>query len=238
MTIAEEIKELFELTTQRVAKIETETTREIAQIRKESEDTRRKIESETTQKVAKIEEETAQIRKETEYNRKIAEKRADEDFKKMREILAETDYALSKTSKRLGFYTKKVANISEEYFYRGLKSNVSVGGMTFDTIVRNIDIDGKEYDIILENDKAVMLVSVKTNIGYSHIPRLIYDDIVKLKKSTKYKSIDKKFYVAIAGFTGADKVLESAKKNGVFILTLSGEHQPTLVNSEVSPISY
>ena len=142
-----EIKELFELTAQRVAQIKTESARDIAQIRKEAEGIRKETEG--------IRKETEGIRKETEYNRKIAEKRADEDFKKMREILEETEYALKKTSGHLGFYTKKVANISEEYFYRGLKSNISVGGMTFDTIVRNIDIDGKEYDIILENDKCL-----------------------------------------------------------------------------------
>ncbi len=213
-----EIKELFELTAQRVAKIEAETT----------------------QKVAKIEEETAQIRKETEYNRKIAEKRADEDFKKMREILEETEYALKKTSGHLGFYTKKVANISEEYFYRGLKSNISVGGMTFDTIVRNIDIDGKEYDIILENDNAVMLVSVKTTINSDNVREDLPKDIVILKNSSRYKSTNKKFYATIARFTGGDHkhILSSAKKKGIFVLALSEEHQPTLVNAEVSPTVY
>ncbi len=118
-----EIKELFELTTQRVAKIETESAREIAQIRKEAEGIR------------------------------------------------------------------KVAKILEEYFYRGLKSNVDIGDMTSNTIVRNEHIDGKEYDIILENKKAVMLVSVKTNISSNHIRRLINNDIVMLKNSSRYQSI-------------------------------------------------
>ena len=245
-----EIKELFELTAQRVAKIEAETTQKVAQIRKEAENIRKETEGirkrngEETAQIRKetedIRKETEGIRKETEYNRKIAEKRADEDFKKMREILEETEYALKKTSGHLGFYTKKVANISEEYFYRGLKSNISVGGMTFDTIVRNIDIDGKEYDIILENDNAVMLVSVKTTINSDNVREDLPKDIVILKNSSRYKSINKKFYATIAGFTGGDHkhILSSAKKKGIFVLALSEEHQPTLVNAEVSPTVY
>ena len=245
-----EIKELFELTAQRVAKIEAETTQKVAQIRKEAENIRKKNDEETAQirketedirkETEDIRKETEDIRKETEYNRKIAEKRADKDFKKMREILEETEYALKKTSGHLGFYTKKVANISEEYFYRGLKSNISVGGITFDTIFRNIDIDGKEYDIILENDNAVMLVSVKTTINSDNVREDLPKDIVILKNSSRYKSTNKKFYATIAGFTGGDHkhILNSAKKKGIFVLALSEEHQPTLVNAEVSPTVY
>ena len=270
-----EIKELFELTAQRVAKIEAETTQKVAQIRKEAEGIRKKNDEETAQirKEAegirkKNDEETAQIRKETEGIRKETEgirketegirketedirketedirkearKLAEEDFSEIRKILNRTERNIEKTSGHLGFYTKKVANISEEYFYRGLKSNISVGGMTFDTIVRNIDIDGKEYDIILENDNAVMLVSVKTTINSDNVREDLPKDIVILKNSSRYKSTNKKFYATIAGFTGGDHkhILSSAKKKGIFVLALSEEHQPTLVNAEVSPTVY
>ena len=263
-----EIKELFELTAQRVAKIEAETTQKVAQIRKEAEGIRKKNNEETAQirKEAegirkKNDEETAQIRKETEGIRKEAEnirketedirketedirkearKLAEEDFSEIRKILNRTERNIEKTSGHLGFYTKKVANISEEYFYRGLKSNISVGGITFDTIVRNIDIDGKEYDIILENDNAVMLVSVKTTINSDNVREDLPKDIVILKNSSRYRSTNKKFYATIAGFTGGDHkhILSSAKKKGIFVLALSEEHQPTLVNAEVSPTVY
>ena len=121
-----------------------------------------------------------------------------------------------------------------------MKSNISVGGITFDTIVRNIDIDGKEYDIILENDNAVMLVSVKTTINSDNVREDLPKDIVILKNSSRYKSTNKKFYATIAGFTGGDHkhILSSAKKKGIFVLALSEEHQPTLVNAEVSPTVY
>ncbi len=245
-----EIKELFELTAQRVAKIEAETTQKVAQIRKEAENIRKETEGirkETEGIRKKNDEETAQIRKEaesirkeTEDIRKEARKLAEEDFSEIRKILNRTERNIEKTSGHLGFYTKKVANISEEYFYRGLKSNISVGGITFDTIVRNIDIDGKEYDIILENDNAVMLVSVKTTINSDNVREDLPKDIVILKNSSRYKSINKKFYATIAGFTGGDHkhILSSAKKKGIFVLALSEEHQPTLVNAEVSPTVY
>ncbi len=277
-----EIKELFELTAQRVAKIEAETTQKVAQIRKEAENIRKETEGirketegirkkndEETAQIRKEaegirkknDEETAQIRKETEGIRKEAEnirketedirketedirkearKLAEEDFSEIRKILNRTERNIEKTSGHLGFYTKKVANISEEYFYRGLKSNISVGGITFDTIVRNIDIDGKEYDIILENDNAVMLVSVKTTINSDNVREDLPKDIVILKNSSRYKSTNKKFYATIAGFTGGDHkhILNSAKKKGIFVLALSEEHQPTLVNAEVSPTVY
>ena len=274
-----EIKELFELTAQRVAKIEAETTQKVAKIeaettqkvaqirkeaesirketegiRKETEGIRKKNDEETAQIRKKNDEETAQIRKEaesirketedirkeTEDIRKEARKLAEEDFSEIRKILNRTERNIEKTSGHLGFYTKKVANISEEYFYRGLKSNISVGGMTFDTIVRNIDIDGKEYDIILENDNAVMLVSVKTTINSDNVREDLPKDIVILKNSSRYKSTNKKFYATIAGFTGGDHkhILSSAKKKGIFVLALSEEHQPTLVNAEVSPTVY
>ncbi len=238
-----EIKELFELTAQRVAKIEAETTQKVAQIRKEAEGIRKKNEEETAQirkEAENIRKETEDIRKETEDIRKEARKLAEEDFSEIRKILNRTERNIEKTSGHLGFYTKKVANISEEYFYRGLKSNISVGGITFDTIVRNIDIDGKEYDIILENDNAVMLVSVKTTINSDNVREDLPKDIVILKNSSRYKSTNKKFYATIAGFTGGDHkhILNSAKKKGIFVLALSEEHQPTLVNAEVSPTVY
>ena len=245
-----EIKELFELTAQRVAKIEAETTQKVAQIRKEAENIRKETEGirkETEdirkrngEETAQIRKEAESIRKETEDIRKEARKLAEEDFSEIRKILNRTERNIEKTSGHLGFYTKKVANISEEYFYRGLKSNISVGGITFDTIVRNIDIDGKEYDIILENDNAVMLVSVKTTINSDNVREDLPKDIVILKNSSRYKSINKKFYATIAGFTGGDHkhILSSAKKKGIFVLALSEEHQPTLVNAEVSPTVY
>ena len=256
-----EIKELFELTaqrvakieaetTQKVAKIEAETTQKVAQIRKEAEGIRKKNDEETAQirketegirkEAENIRKETEDIRKETEDIRKEARKLAEEDFSEIRKILNRTERNIEKTSGHLGFYTKKVANISEEYFYRGLKSNISVGGMTFDTIFRNIDIDGKEYDIILENDNAVMLVSVKTTINSDNVREDLPKDIVILKNSSRYKSTNKKFYATIAGFTGGDHkhILSSAKKKGIFVLALSEEHQPTLVNAEVSPTVY
>ena len=221
-----EIKELFELTAQRVAKIEAETTQKVAQIRKEAENIRKETkgirkETEGIRKEAEsIRKETEDIRKETEDIRKEARKLAEEDFSEIRKILNRTERNIEKTSGHLGFYTKKVANISEEYFYRSLKSNISVGGITFDTIVRNIDIDGKEYDIILENDNAVMLVSVKTTINSDNVREDLPKNIVILKNSSRYRSTNKKFYAIIAGFTGGDHkhILSSAKKKGIFVL--------------------
>ena len=218
------MKELFELTAKKVAKIEEEIARsrketdaEIAILRKKAEKHREEAEAHRKQ--------TEKHREEAEAHRKQTEKHREEAEKYRQEAEAyrkETNETLKRMSERsddiaheLGFYTRKVANIAEDYFYKSLKNNPVVNGIKFDKVSVNERIQGYEYDIVLSNGTAIMLISVKTNLRPSHIYKLFHKELPRFRTSYSKHYI---LYGAVASLTGNEDmdVLKAAEEGGYF----------------------
>ena len=130
----------------------------------------------------------------------------------------------------LGFYTRKVANIAEDYFYKSLKNKPVVNGIKFDKVSVNERIEGYEYDIVLSNGTAIMLISVKTNLRPSHIYKMFHKELPRFR--TSY-SKHYKLYGAVASLTGNEDmdVLKAAEEAGILVLGQTEDHQASVFKS-------
>lgn len=222
----EQILELFRITDEKVAQIETDNAEKIAAIRAQGEEDKRLFEEKIATIRAQGEEDKRQ------FEEKITTIRAEaEQEKREREI------ALKRVSQHLGAYTKSVADVAEEYFYRSLVGNTYIGTIHFDQVLKNQKYADREYDIILYNTEYIGLVSVKTNIRPKHISRLVNEDLHALRAF--YKTLGAyqkhKLIPIIAGLNYKEEVVEEANQLGVYILTQSKNNQPKLVNDTISP---
>ena len=250
---AKKIKELFDLTAKKITEIDTETARlrkENEERRKEADEQAARSRKETDEQIARSRKETDEeillLRKKAEKHRKQAKKHRQRAEKYRQEAEAyrkKTEEALQRLVERtdtiateLGLYTKKAANIAEDYFYKSLKNNPVVNGIKFDKVSLNERIQGDEYDIILSNSTAIMIISVKTNLNIRHIDKLIKKDLPRFRNSYNNASDGYEIYGAIASLTGNEdqKVLDKAEEAGILILGQTEDNQASVLNPDVS----
>ena len=215
----EEILELFRITSEKIAAVEKETRQKIA----DSEAKIAAIEEETKQKIADSEAKIAAA------NQKIVEMetRAAAHREKGEKDMRQVKRNIKHVSKQLGNYTDNIAGISEEYFYQALKGSMTLGNLHFNMIAKNLIIDKREYDILLENGDVALLISVKTTLQPSHIDTLVNVDLPRLKGCFKHKML----YGAVAGLSHRLHV-GNLGSLGVFILSLSDQNEVTTLNPE------
>ena len=140
-------------------------------------------------------------------------------------LVAETSRKVDKVSTLLGNIGQNQGAVAEEFFFNSLEAKPVLGGVRYDEVIDNVKgFNGKlrgEYDVVMVNGKSVALVEVK----YAVHP----DDIAKtIKGISSYKTVfphhkDFDVYGAIAGFKISKEVAESAKAQGLIVLTRVGD---------------
>ena len=144
----------------------------------------------------------------------IESKKTDEQMKKM--------YQMSKRwDNFLGNYGETV----EEYFYRSIDKEKTLGKLKFDNIERNIRKTGKsvEYDIILINGDSIGIIEVKNKAHPKDIKPLIKKKIKHFKLDyPEYENY--KYYFAIATMVTNEELIKQAKDEGIFLLTQNSNH--------------
>ena len=140
------------------------------------------------------------------------------------------DAKLDRLARMYGGMGDNLGNQAEEFFYQGFKKNPFLNKIHFDEIDRNVSCKGKEYDIVLYNKDSIGIVSVKHRPHKNDIFSFIKEDIPVFKSFfTQFK--DYKFYAALAGLSIPSNVQKTAEKEGLFLLTQSGEN-PKIINSK------
>ena len=164
-----------------------------------------------------------------EENRKGMEKLR-EELKKENHITA---MMLKATDKKLNNFIGNYGSIAEEYFYRSLEQKMSLGNIKFDRIERNIkeNYHSCEFDIILFNGDSIGIIEVKSRARYDKIKEIINSKITNFKRDFEdYKNY--KIYFGIASMVTNKNLVDTAKENGIFLLTQKGDHLE-LLNEEV-----
>jgi hypothetical protein len=152
----------------------------------------------------------------------------------------ETDRQLQETARRLDSIGKMVGGISnnqgdvaEEFFIRGFRQTMALGGLHFDRLLKNYSIGHKylndEFDIVLVNGDIVVVIEVKYKVHPGDIKKMLE------KKLPNFRSLastynNHKLYGAIAGFSIPDDVIEEADRAGLFVLGRSGTNMTLLAN--------
>ena len=233
-------------TDEQIARSRKETDEQIARSRKETDEQIARSRKETDEQISLLRKKAEKHREEAEAYRKQADKhreeaeayrkQADAYRKKTEETFDRLTRRTDNIAAHLGSYTKRVANIAEDYFYKSLKNNPVVNGIKFDKVSLNEKIQGDEYDIVLSNGTTIMIISVKTNLKPSHIYKLINIELPRFRNS--YNSVfgRYKIYGAVASLTGNEDmdVLKAAEEAGVLVLGQTEDNQASVLNPNVS----
>jgi hypothetical protein len=136
-----------------------------------------------------------------------------------------TDEKLNRLSEMYGGVSSNQGSVAEEFFFNSLTANPEVGGIKFDRILPNVQINTKtkqgEFDIVLVNGNSVAVVEVKYKVHPSDIDKATKN----LKRYREFYPEHKnyKLYGGIAGFSVPPDAVKAAKEQGLFVLKRVGE---------------
>ena len=129
-------------------------------------------------------------------------------------------------------FTNNYGQTIEEFFFRSLNEVKKLGNIQFNDVKRDIKgtITDNQYDILMLG-QSVGLVEVKNKVHVNEV-FLIKDKIVDNFKKNFQEYKDYKHYFALASMVTYPDLIETCKKEGVFLLTQKGDHID-LVNNKV-----
>ncbi len=147
-----------------------------------------------------------------------------------------TDAKLDRVSEMVGSMANTRGEIAEEFFYRSLRENPYLGSLCFHYVYRhlegNVEKIHDEYDVVLLNDNALVIVEVKAKAKRNTFQQLIKRKIPNFRLLfPDYKKY--KIYGAVASLVSNKKLIEYAKKHGIFLITQKSHHL-SLMNEQVT----
>jgi hypothetical protein len=209
----EKVWAMFQESDRRMQKLSEESDRRMQKLSEESD---RKMQ-EVVQQMRKENEETARHLRETDQ--------------KIREANAETNQKMKETDKRIGDLGNRFGELAEHLVAPNIVEKFNILGFHFDDVsagLRRIVYDESsgqriaEFDILLENGDAIVGVEVKSKPSRDdvedHMRRL---QILRLSKDKKGDK--RKIYGALAGAIMPDLVKITALKEGLYVITQTGD---------------
>ncbi len=145
--------------------------------------------------------------------------------------LAKTDTKLDKLAELYGGVGNNQGKVAEEFYYNSLKPDLTLNGIEFDFIEKNVTRSTKgieeEYDLLLVNGKDVFIIEVKYHLHPKDIERLVG------RKLTNFKTLFPEYrachiHLALATFAVDDDVKQMALSQGVTVLQRRGDVIETL----------
>ena len=171
-----------------------------------------------------------------------SQKKTDEQIKELRESQEKTDEQMKitdqelrelkesadKVCKSIGNHTNNVGDITEEFFYMGLKEKNKLGNIKYDRIRKNVgETEGKEYDIVMINGDSVAVISVKYKLHNNDIDKFFKEDLQEFKTHfPELKSYH--LYGGIASKLITEKQKEKIKDLGLFAISQAGKNVAVL----------
>lgn len=152
--------------------------------------------------------------------------RTDAKFVETEAQMKRTDATLERVDILLGNISENNGSTVEDYFFNSLEDKPELGGIKYDTIVKNFMPKSKrgqgEFDIVMFNGKNVALIECKYKAHLSDVEKLITKQVDSFKKVFKGYA-NHKFYLGIASFSFYPELEKYAKQNGVAILKQKGD---------------
>jgi hypothetical protein len=126
---------------------------------------------------------------------------------------------------QLGNISQNLGSVAEEFFYNSLSDKPTVGGISFDRVIRNVGA-GKpgnqvEFDIVMHNGAAMAIVEVKYKVHPSSLDQIERHMRRYRELFPEYK--DYKLYGGLAGFSVPEDVIAQAHERGLFVLQRKGD---------------
>lgn len=145
--------------------------------------------------------------------------------------LAKTDTKLDKLAEMYGGVGNNQGKVTEEFYYNSLKPNLSLNGIQFDFIEKNVTRSAfgieEEYDLLLVNGQDVFIIEVKYHLHPRDIERLVNRKLSNFKTLfPEYRAC--RIHLALATFAVDDDVKQLALDQGVTVLQRRGDVIETL----------
>ena len=157
---------------------------------------------------------------------KESQEKTDAQLAKTDAQLLKTDKKLDKLAKMYGGVANNQGDVAEEFYYNSLKDDLTIGGVQYDIIVKNVTKKYKnvedEFDIVLINGKEVYIIEVKYKVHPIDIDRIIN------KKHPNFKKLYPEYenyqhHLGIATFYISDELKEKALSLGINVLKRKGK---------------
>ena len=156
----------------------------------------------------------------------VSQAKTDELQKKNEEQFARTDATLERIGIRLGNISDNNGSSVEDYFFNSLADKPELGGIGYDTIVKNFVPKSRrcqgEFDIVLYNGENIALIECKYKAHKTDVEKLITKQVDSFKKLFPIYA-KHKFYLGIASFSFYPELEKFARENGVAILKQKGD---------------
>ena len=192
----------------------------------------------TDEQLAKTDEQLAKTDKQIQ-ELKISQAKTDEQLKETAEQVKKTAKRVEETTEQVNKTEKTLKNIglhlgglgnhigdfSEEFFFRSLEENSTLGDMKFDRVERWIrkTKKSKEIDILLINGACVALIEVKFKADYNQLGE------IKAQKTRSFRDNhyiyrNHDLYFGIASMSTEPELIDAAREAKIYLLTQKGEH--------------
>ena len=175
----------------------------------------------------RMDEQMDESRKQMDESRKRMDERMDESRKRMDESQQRTEKSLDRLSKEIGSLGNTLGRVSEGLFSADLHKKFNELGFPFTKQGPHVKFydNGKvlaEADFFLENGEYAMAVEVKTELKIDDVN----DHMQRIAVIRGYfdERCDKRILIgAVAGVTFHDNVQKYAWKQGLYVITQSGD---------------
>ena len=161
----------------------------------------------------------------------------DKKFKETDKLLTdkfqETDRKIDRLAKLYGGVSENSKDVAEEFFRRGLETRSSLFGIEYtevDHLARTSKKLQGEYDIVLHNKAYIIVIEVKYKFHPDDVLDFVNRKLVRFKPLFR-EYADKKIIGAVAGLSVSSDSYELAAKQGLLVLTQSGDNM-TVMNPE------
>ena len=169
-----------------------------------------------------FQQEVTQQMRETDKQMKETDKQIKETSKKVDDTTA----TIKSIGIQLGNIGKNQGAVAEEFFVNSLSSSLTVGGIEYDELNKNMHKRTKkaqgEFDIVLINGKDIAIIEIKYKAHNDDLEDLID------RKYANFKLLYPQYanythHLGLASFYIDEDLKQKALKNNVFILQRKGE---------------
>ncbi|MEF8846589.1 MAG: hypothetical protein V5A59_14040 [Bacteroidales bacterium] len=147
-------------------------------------------------------------------------------FQEVREQSKETDRRIDKLARLYGGVSSNSRDVAEEFFRRGLETRDSLFGISYDQLARLKKKTRKlqgEFDIVLYNGDYMIVIEVKYKLHPDDVEDFLNRKLPAFKPLFP-EYADKKLIGAVAAMSVPTDSYDLAEKNGLLVLTQSGEN--------------
>ena len=181
--------------------------------------------------ILKLSEEIKELKQIVEKTSKELDKRFKETDQKFKETDRRLEERFKETDKKIkelsNLFTTQWGKLVEALVEPGVVNLFKERGIDVHYTARRIEVEDKkrrkiaEYDLVLVNDKEVVIIEVKTTVKKEDVDYFL-EKLSKVREHLRSLVKDKKIYGAIAGINFEEGVDRYAYRCGLFVLRSEG----------------